>query len=129
MSTETLSFVDADTFADAFNVARAVSSAVADATSPFVDVDGTRYVLTADLNSGYAVRADGELVNVFSTVPGRGDILVSHAVANGADHLDCFDGYLPTLYARHGFLETHREDNWTPGGPAVVFMANPHAWN
>lgn len=129
MSTDTLSFVDPDTFGDAFDVARATSSAVADATSPFTHVPNTAYVLTADLLSGYAIRPDGELVNVFSLVPGRGDMLVSHAVANGADHLDCFDGYLPTLYARHGFMATHREQNWTPGGPDVVYMSTPGAWN
>jgi hypothetical protein len=56
-------------------------------------------------------------------VRGRGDALVSDAIARGAKHLNCFDGYLPTLYARHGFVEVRREPNWTEGGPDIVYMA------
>lgn len=69
--------------------------------------------------------SEGVLIGVFSLVRGRGDALVAGAVAHGARHLDCFDGYLPTLYARHGFAESHRESNWTPGGPDVVYMTRP----
>lgn len=85
-------------------------------------------VISADGASGYIVVRESngarDLRQVFSAVPGRGDLLVSDAVRRaGADTLDCFDGYLPTLYARHGFRETRRETNWTPGGPDVVYMA------
>lgn len=73
--------------------------------------------------SGFAVTPDAELIGVFSAVRGRGDDIVRAAIAAGATHLDCFDGYLPALYARHGFVETRREPNWTPGGPDVVYMA------
>lgn len=100
----------------------------AEATSEF-PVDGlgvgTVYYLSEDFDSGYAIRANGELVHVFSRVPGRGDQLVESAVENGAYRLDCFDGYLPSLYARHGFVEYDREDNWTPGEPDVVYMYRP----
>lgn len=77
--------------------------------------------LNQDKNSGYALR-NGELVSVFSAIRNAGDEIVRSAVSNGATHLDCFDGYLPKLYTRHGFEETRREANWTPGGPDVVFM-------
>lgn len=78
--------------------------------------------VTADGASGYVVTASGDLRYVFSTVPGRGDALVSSAVQNGARTLDCFDGYLVTLYARHGFRVTSRSANWSAGGPDVVDM-------
>lgn len=107
-----------------FTTARDSSSKIADATSEFSSVGaaGTRYFLTTDERSGYAIRPDGELVYVFSLEPGRGNSLVSSAIANGAERLDCFDGYLPRLYASHGFVVVERERNWNPGGPDVVYM-------
>lgn len=78
--------------------------------------------LSPDLKSGYALKGD-ELVSVFSTVKGRGDALVRHAISHGASQLDAFDGYLIKLYARHGFYEWTRMSNWTPGQPDVVYMA------
>lgn len=82
-----------------------------------------RYYLSADRCSGYALTANGDARYLFSTVKGRGDALVAHAVEHGARTLDCFDGYLPVLYARHGFVVVDRAPNWTPGGPDVVWMA------
>lgn len=115
--------VDHVTFANSFGAARDAFDHIRDATSDFCSVKGTRYYLTDDYESGFAIRKDGELVFVFSTVKGRGNALVRAAVRRGATHLDCFDGYLPTLYGRHGFVETRREPNWTPDGPDVVWMA------
>lgn len=56
---------------------------------------------------------------------------------NAKQTLDCFDGHLPTIYAKHGFKEVDRikwddqyaPDNWKPeyGRPDVVFMARPSA--
>lgn len=120
-----MSFTAPSTFAAHYDSARVASDRIREATSPFTHTDGTVYVLSTDGESGYAIRPDGDLVFVFSTTPGRGATIVADAIANGAETLDCFDGYLPTLYARHGFVEYAREDNWTPGGPAVVFMALP----
>jgi outer membrane protein assembly factor BamB len=117
--------VNFDTFREAFCAARNESPLVESMTSDATDVDGTFYVLTDDSRSGYAIRPDGELVLVFSLERGRGDLLVSRAVDDGAIRLDCFDGYLPSLYARYGFVESHREPNWTPGEPDVVFMVQP----
>jgi hypothetical protein len=77
--------------------------------------------LNQDKNSGYALK-DGELVSVFAVTKGAGDDIVRSAISNGATSLDCFDGYLPKFYARHGFKEVKREPNWTAGGPDVVYM-------
>lgn len=117
--------VPADTFRRALRMARAESSKIMDATSDPDDFEqDARYYLTTDGGSGYGVTDDGELIGVHSLVKGRGDALVSHAIAHGATRLDCFDGYLVTLYRRHGFGVTRREANWTPGGPDVVYMSN-----
>lgn len=107
----------------AFQWAREHSPLVAEMTSDTVPLgEDSEFYLTADLRSGYVVTR-GELTNLFSLVKGRGHGLVDAAVLDGATHLDCFDGYLPNLYAAHGFVVTRREANWTPGGPDVVFMS------
>jgi hypothetical protein len=98
---------------------------VADATTPvdeFSLAQGDVYYLSSDLQSGFVVRADGELVGVFSTVKGRGEWLLSEAIAAGATNLDCFDGYLTDFYGAHGFRVVKRERNWDPTGPDVVWM-------
>lgn len=109
----------------ALTAAQAADKRIAGATTPAADLDlsGASVFLSADANTGYAIKASGELVGVFSTIKGRGDAIVSSAIVNGASALDCFDGYLPGFYARHGFVETSRVANWTPGEPDVVFMA------
>lgn len=84
---------------------------------------GDAYVLTSGGMAGFIVRASGELVALFSRKKGYGDMLVKQAIQCGASHLDCFDGYLPKLYAKHGFIETDRAANWSEGEPDVVFMA------
>lgn len=114
--------VDSETFALHFNGARH-HTRIAEATSEFEHEEGTLYVLTTDALSGFAVREDGELVYVWSVERGRGNALVSSAVRVGATYLDCFDGYLPSLYERHGFRRVKTVPNWTVGGPDVVYMA------
>lgn len=113
-----------------FATAREDSEKVKAATSTVKEIDDAtndhdRFMLTADGQSGFIVRNGGELIALFSTVKGRGNDLVQIAVQCGAEYLDCFDGYLPELYARHGFSCYKREANWTPGGPDVVFMHIP----
>lgn len=112
-----------------YTIARGCHKRIEDATSPFEDDGTTRYFIHDDDPdrgfSGYAVRADGELVFVWSCGRGEGDALVRSALANGAVYLDCFDGYLVDFYARHGFRVVKRVSNWTPGGPDVVYMALP----
>jgi hypothetical protein len=121
--------VNAQTFALFFNASRAVSPAIAESCSTFeyledrgADWNGARFFLSPSNRSGYCVKRDGELVLVHSLDKGKGNALVVDAVKNGARFLDCFDGYLPTLYGRHGFIEWHREANWDADGPDVVFM-------
>lgn len=114
------------TFALYFGAAREVNPKIREATSEFSHVPGTRYFLASeDHFYGYAVRPDGELVFVWSAHPGHGAEIVEHAITHGATHLDCFDGYLVTLYSRHGFERVTSLPNWTPGEPDVVFMARP----
>ena len=89
--------------------------------------------MLADGSAGYAVN-DGELVSVFSK-PGahRGADVLESAIKEGADHLDCFDGFLPQYYKRYEFKEYKRipwDDNYAPEGwdferfgkPDIVFM-------
>ncbi|MBV5342460.1 hypothetical protein JZU68_02205, partial [bacterium] len=93
-------------------------------TSPVSEIDDNRkFFLSTDNLSGYAIGFDGELTSLFSTVKGRGSELINLALTDGANHLDCFDGYLVKLYGKHGFMESKRVANWTPGGPDVVYMA------
>lgn len=111
-------------YSEAFAYARRTSPLVAAATSPgeeFINRKGIQFYLHQDTFSGFAIR-HGELLGVFSIVKGRGDELVKSAIENGTEILDCFDGYLPTFYARHGFKEYKREKNWNPGQPEVVYM-------
>ncbi len=121
--------VDAKAFALYFNASRAVSDVIRESCSTFESIDargadweGARFFLSTANRAGYCVKGDGELVLVHSLDKGRGDAIVTDAIANGATFLDCFDGYLPTLYGRHGFVEWHREANWDADGPDVVFM-------
>jgi hypothetical protein len=74
--------------------------------------------------AGAAVTPDGDIQSVFnnSGTKGLGGAAVEAAKAAGGKKLDAFDGYLPGFYKQHGFVEDHREKNWTPGGPDVVYM-------
>ena len=71
-----------------------------------------------------------------ATDKGVGARLTQLAVAAGADHLDCFDGPLVSMYQSCGFRETHRvtfDPSFAPPGwdeslhgrPDVVFMELP----
>lgn len=78
--------------------------------------------LTEDHQSGFAIKPDGELTALFSSVKGRGETLVRKAIELGAYHLNAFEGHLTQLYSQCGFVEEDREKNWTEGGPDVVWM-------
>ena len=117
--------VDYTNFIKALDKAQVESELVRAATTPAKDIEdraGSSYYLSNTGQAGFAISQDGELTSVYSIAKGNGDIILSNAVRLGALHLDCFDGYLPTFYARHGFQEVRREPNWTPGEPDVVFM-------
>jgi hypothetical protein len=87
-----------------------------------IEIDPSAHAfLSADRRSGFLIIGN-EICGLFSTARGRGDSLVRDAIAYGGRRLDCFDGFLPTLYRRHGFAVTRRVPNYTPGGPDVVYM-------
>lgn len=111
-------------FARALNGARRESELIKEATTPPEDLPvNASYLLTQDGYSGYGVTYGGELIGLFSLVKGRGKRMVDEAVAlDGAQYLDCFDGFLPSYYEQFGFVEYKREANWTEGGPDVVYM-------
>lgn len=96
-------------------------------THPTELPDNARYFLHADGKSGFGLlyhdSGDAELIALFSLVSGRGPDMVRLSVVNGANLLDCFDGFLPKYYESFGFSEYARESNWTPGLPDVVYMS------
>jgi len=108
----------------ALQAARDQSGPIRRATSPIEEMPtDADYFLSLDGKSGYGVTMNGELVGLFSLVPGRGKDMVQEAIdMDGARRLDCFDGFLPEYYKQFGFVEYMREANWTPGGPDVVYM-------
>ena len=92
-----------------------------------------RCFLSPDNLTGYGIKRDGDLVSVFNVgAKGAGQDAVRDAILNGATMLDAFDegGYLPSLYASLGFVESYREPwnpayapaGWTGGTPDVVYM-------
>lgn len=98
---------------------------------------GAKIYLTEDKLSGFAIKPDGELISVFSSVRGRGMSIAARAVERGANHLDCYEHpttrHLVKLYSKFGFIETDRlkwDDQYAPNGwdyerndnPDVVFM-------
>jgi hypothetical protein len=111
-------------FRAALEVAQSVDHRIAMATTPAASLALGRadsaYVASDGL-SGFAVRADGELVGVYSRVAGRGDALVASAIRRGARTLDHFSGFLDGFYEAHGFVVVRREPNWTTGQPDIVF--------
>jgi hypothetical protein len=99
-----------------------IAAALTDYRNPADIPTGAKPYVSPDNLSGVIVTRDGEIIGLWSATRGRGDDLVRTALYAGGHRLDCFDGYLPALYARHGFTETHRAPNWTAGGPDVVWM-------
>ena len=91
--------------------------------------------LANDGKTGYALDPDGDLQNLFNNGPrGGGKAALDDAVKNGATTLDAFDGHLPALYSKHGFVPTGRmkfNDEYAPKGwdyakygrPDIVSMA------
>lgn len=63
--------------------------------------------------SGFALKADGDIVSVFnsSEIRGLSTSMLELAIQEGGTKLDCFDTYLPKIYKKHGFVEVNR-DTW-----------------
>lgn len=95
--------------------------------------------LTPDAQAGYAIKQDGDIVNLFnvSQIKGLGRQLVDQAIANGGTHLDAFEGKLTDLYRSKGFEEVKRvpfdpqyaPEGWTEeeGTPDIVYMQHSKA--
>uniref|UniRef100_A0AAU6W0S8 Acetyltransferase n=3 Tax=unclassified bacterial viruses TaxID=12333 RepID=A0AAU6W0S8_9VIRU len=74
-------------------------------------------------SGGYIV-LNGELMGLWSTVRGRGNWLLDHAINDGATRLSCFDiPHLVKLYRNRGFVDYRREANTNvPDKPDVIWM-------
>jgi hypothetical protein len=99
-----------------------------------------RLFTTEDGSAGFAIKADGDIVSVFSqgNVKNIGYTLLQLAVEQGGTKLDAFDTVLPIIYRAVGFAEVGRSpwneeykpDDWNydtfaafnGGRPDVVFM-------
>lgn len=114
-------------YGQAFIAAQNSSRKIKLATSPWHEVQAglgefDQYFLGAGGMLGFIIKQGGELVAVFSLAKGMGDAIMKAAIANGATHLDCFEGYLTDFYKRHGFCSYKIVPNWTKGEPSVHFM-------
>lgn len=120
----TMQKVNRFTFSLAFGLARSCSKLIRDNTSDTVPKECTYFLDFTPLCEpyGFVISAKGELTNVFSEAKGMGDTIVKSAIANGATHLDCFEGYLSRLYRKHSFVVRKTVPNWTEGRPNVVYM-------
>jgi hypothetical protein len=102
--------------------------------TPPDQLGGHRLFLSPDGKVGYALSPEGDLQNVFNNDgKGGGAGAVVHAIEQGAQTLDAFDGFLPKYYGQFGFVETSRvpwDEQYKPPGwntardgrPDVVFM-------
>lgn len=107
------------------------------------DISGMRLFTTRDGQSGVAMTTDGYITGVFTTSPRYKRTAIAnlrHAVRHGANRLDCFDTYLPTIYraasfttvARLPFADDYAPDGWdydayrrwNNGRPDIVFMVH-----
>lgn len=77
------------------------------ATPTELQRDFTTMLVLADGRAGAAVRDTGEISVLYSDSPHRGAsrALLPVAVQSGGTHLECFDTFLPQLYARSGFIK------------------------
>lgn len=97
--------------------------------TPHKDIQEMFYKHYAKL---FLVKDGQRLTGMFAVIDGEiqalvslgvsGSWLVQKAIQEGGKTLDCFDGFLPDFYKRHGFTEYKREPNWTEGQPDVVYM-------
>lgn len=98
-------------------------------TYPVEDYTNMKLLLTEDGLSGIAVKPDGDIVSVFSASSEkyRANTLILAAIQNGGKKLDCFDTFLPKLYADFGFKAVARNnwnDEFAPEGWNKEFYKN-----
>lgn len=70
----------------------------------------TKY-LSADGQSGFAIKDDGDIVSIFNASgrPNAGLSALMLALEHGGTKLDCFETILPKLYRQAGFQVTKRQ--------------------
>jgi|GEM_PF-5297189 len=104
--------------------------------SPYTEqqLSGMKLFKVNNADAGYAIKDDGDLVNVFnnSSISGLGKKIINDAISNGASKLDCYDDFLPKYYNKFGFKEVRREpwnDKYKPaqwldrdGQPDIIYM-------
>ena len=100
---------------------------------------GMRLFLAEDGSAGFALKPDGDLVSVFAHPDARNrpggspfTAMMALAIEQGAKKCDCFDGFLPNLYANFGFKPVSRQEwnqEFAPNGwrdkfgtPDVVYL-------
>lgn len=62
--------------------------------------------------AGVAIKNDGGIVSIFKNpveakkqnIDNVADVLIGTAITFGGNHLDAFDGFLPELYTKYGFI-------------------------
>lgn len=143
-----LEVVDHAIFAEALNNAKANSShgLFVDEQSPEdLAANGAITLLSPDGMAGVAVETKGDkagnIVGVFNNSQGSVKhtlpYLMTHAIMNGGNKLDCYDGFLSRAYERYGFIPVarvpwedkyHLDDGWNydrDGRPdVIVWMHN-----
>lgn len=85
----------------------AAGKQVTRATPTELQRDFHTMLVLADGRSGAAVRHSGEISAVYSDGSSRGAAraLLPIAAERGGTHLECFDTFLPKIYARSGFVK------------------------
>lgn len=114
-------------FSLAVNNAKHADSRVSDMLSSYTASEYNTMLcfVNSDCSVGYAIKPDGDLINVFnvSSFKGLADDIILSAIRNGATKLDCFEPFLPKLYAGYGFRTYKRENDWNGGENGVQYMA------
>src|SRR5699024_2808146 len=85
----------------------AAGKQVTKATPTELQRDFHTMLVLADGRAGAAVRHNGEIAAVYSSSNNRGvtQALLPVAAERGGTHLECFDTFLPKIYARSGFVK------------------------
>ena len=98
------------------------------AIDPTVDLSDARCFKSADGLAGFAIKPDGELVNMHSFAKGRGTALIEAAIARGARRLNVFAGPVADRYLACGFREIERytfSDALAPPGWIAFWWGRP----
>lgn len=97
----------------------------------------TKPYLFDDGKAGFAIK-NGDIVSVFKhpncTLKPALDVTIPAAIARQGNRLDCFNGMLPSMYAKYGFLpyaklkfnNNHAPADWNyarDNAPDIIYMA------